>query len=64
MRIPKCKGCEYLTQEKKYYPATNTIAIEQYCNYGGISVRMDGYVLSPKWCPKREVNKKEQEGKK
>jgi hypothetical protein len=64
MRIPKCKECEHLTQEKKYYPATNTIAIEQYCNYGGISVRMDGYVLSPKWCPKREVNKKEQEGKK
>ena len=54
MRIPKCKECEYLTEEKNYYPATGTIKIEQYCNYGGIPVKMGDYVLSPAWCPHRK----------
>jgi hypothetical protein len=58
MRIPKCKECEHLTEAKKYYPNIG-IKIEQYCNYGGIPVRMGGYVLSPAWCPLR----KEREGK-
>lgn len=59
MRIPKCKECEHLKEEKKYYPHIG-IKIEQYCNYGGIPAKMDGYVLSPKWCPRKLNERKEQ----
>ena len=60
MRIPKCKECEHLREEKNYYLATGTIKIEQYCNYGGISAKMDGYTLSPAWCPLRKISGKEE----
>ena len=60
MRIPKCKECEHLTEEKNYYPATGTIKIESSCAYGGISAKMGEYVLSPEWCPLRKISGKEE----